>query len=197
MAAASSLEAGAFIEASLAVETLEERSKWFSEEVQVHERSLRAYLKVRFPTLHDLDDLVQETYAKVMRVREAGPVTSPKSLLFTIARNTALSSFRRQQVVSVESIGDIDRLCVIAETPNAAEILSQNQEIELLREALQELPRRCRQVLTLRMTYGLSYREIALQLGIAEHTVNNQMSLGLERCRRFFMARGVNTSAHP
>lgn len=195
--AAASLEVGSLLGGSLPALSPAERARWFEEEVRPHERSLRAYLRVRFSTLLDLDDLVQETYAKVMRVRESGPVASPKSLLFTIARNAAFSLLRRQQAVAMESTGDMERFSLVAESPDAAEIASQAQEIELLQEALRELPDRCRQILTLRMTYGLKHREIAEQLGIAERTVNNQMGLGLERCRRFFLARGVKIASQP
>lgn len=152
------------------------------------------YLRSRFPSLRDLDDLVQETYARLMRARARGPITAPKSLLFTTARNAAFDLFRRQQVVSIEGMADLDRLSVLIDAPNAAEKASHAQEIELVKQAVRQLPERCRQVVTLRMIYGLSHREIALRLGIAENTVNNQLGIGLERCRQFLSARGVTRS---
>ena len=42
---------------------------------------------------------------------------------------------------------------------------------ELLVEAIEQLPTRCREVMTLRKIDGLSQREVAARLGIAEHTV--------------------------
>lgn len=45
-----------------------EQARWFSEHVQPHEPALRAYLSMRFPSLPDHDDLVQETYARLLRV---------------------------------------------------------------------------------------------------------------------------------
>lgn len=45
-----------------------EQARWFSEHVQPHEPALRAYLSKRFPSLPDHDDLVQETYARLLRV---------------------------------------------------------------------------------------------------------------------------------
>ena len=49
---------------------------------------IRQYLRDRFPALHDVDDLVQEAYARVLRARAAGRVIHPKAYLFA----TALSS---------------------------------------------------------------------------------------------------------
>lgn len=47
---------------------------------------------------------------------------------------------------------------------------------------IQTLPARCRQILTLRKIYGLSQKEIARQLGIAEHTAESQVGIGMHRC---------------
>ena len=174
-----------------------EMNQWFRQEVQPHESSLRAYLRARFPTLPDLDDLVQETYARLIHCRISHAVTSPKALLFATARNAAVDFFRRQQIVSIECMADFERLSVLEDAPNAAEDASHAQEIELLKASVRALPDRCRQVVTLRMIYGQSHKQIAQQLGIAENTVNNQLSIGLERCRQFLTARGMNGSGNP
>ena len=82
-----------------------DQSCWFVTEVQPHRPSLRAWLLARFPTLPDVDDVVQETFARVLGAREAGPIRSTRALLFAIARNLALDAVRRQQVVQVPGEG--------------------------------------------------------------------------------------------
>ena len=57
--------------------------------------------------------------------------------------------------------------------------------------AIQALPARCRQVMTLRKIYGLSHRDIAQQLGISEHTVNAQLAIGVLRLRTYLRAHGM------
>ena len=44
-------------------------TSWFAEEVQPHESSLRSYLRSVFPSLPDIDDLVQESYARLLRAK--------------------------------------------------------------------------------------------------------------------------------
>ena len=51
-----------------------EQADWFAAEVQPHESSLRAWLRGRFPTLTDVDDLVQEAYARLLRAQASGKV---------------------------------------------------------------------------------------------------------------------------
>jgi RNA polymerase sigma-70 factor (ECF subfamily) len=168
-----------------------EQSRWFAEEVKPHESSLRAHLRNVFPSLPDIDDLVQEAYIRLIRARETGRVTYIKAYLFTTARNVALDIFRRRKVVSIESIADPARLSAAEEGPGVAEAVSRQQELDLLAESIRSLPERCRQVLTLRLLYGLSQREIALELNISPHTVKAQLAKGMRRCTEYFAARGL------
>ncbi len=70
------------------------------------------------------------------------------------------------------------------------EAVARNQELELLRCAIQALPTRCRQVLTLRKIYGFSQRETAAELGIAEHTVEIHTAVGTKKINVYFRELG-------
>ncbi len=168
-----------------------EISKWFAEEVQPHEPELRAYLRAKFSARLDVDDLVQETYARLLRARDQAPLRSARAYLFTTARNAAFDIFRRRKIVAIDGIAEIELLPVFEDRPGVAEALCHDQELQLLAEAIQSLPERCRRVLTLRKLHGLSHREIARQLGIAENTVNAQIAIGVLRLRDYLKAFGV------
>jgi RNA polymerase sigma-70 factor (ECF subfamily) len=172
-----------------------ENDRWFAEEVQPHERSLRAYLGNVFPSLLDIDDLVQEAYVRLIRAKSAGRISYAKAFLFTTARNAALDLFRRRKIVSMEPIGDLSEFSVLESRPDAAEALNKQQELELLADAVRVLPERCRQVLTLRLLYGLSHKHIAAQLRISEHTVKAQLAKGMRRCAAYFHERGLGRLA--
>lgn len=168
-----------------------EHTAWFSSEVQPHRDALRSYMLARFPTVRDVDDLVQECLVRVLRAREKGPIALPKALLFATARNLAVDVLRRERVVAFEPIPESAESVEFTDTIDVAEIVSKQQEIALLTEAIQTLPDRCRQVFTLRAAYGLSQREISQRLGISENTVEKQLVKGARRCTAFFAARGL------
>lgn len=168
-----------------------EDARWFAAHVQPHEPELRAFLRRHFPTVQDIDDLVQEAYVRLIRAHHAGSIVEPRAYLFTTARNIACDLFRRRQPISLEGLAEKDRAAVVEEGADAAETASHAQEIELLVAAIHALPTRCREVVTLRKLHGMSYRDIALRLGISENTVNAQLALGLVRCRRYLAAHGV------
>lgn len=168
-----------------------EQSRWFSLEVQPHEQALRAYLQARFPMLPDTDDIIQETYRRLLREWNAGRVRHTRAFMFTAARNAALDFFRRRRNVSLETLTHSDLERVVEEKPDAAEAFSQQQDLEFLADAVQTLPHRCRQVIMLRYLKGCSYKEIASILGISTETVKTHMAKGVRLCSEYFEARGL------
>jgi RNA polymerase sigma-70 factor (ECF subfamily) len=165
-------------------------SRWFATEVQPHQPALRAWLLARFPTLTDVDNLVQDAFARLLVARETAVIRSPRALLFTTARHLALDAVRRQQVVRFEAITDETDSSVLADTTDVVAAVSKQQELELLTHAIQSLPPRCRQIFTLRTAFGLTQKEIAAKLRVSESTVEKQMAQGIRLCAKFFADGG-------
>lgn len=168
-----------------------EQSRWFALEVQPHEPALRAYLRSRFPRLHDLDDIIQETYTRLLREKDAGRIQHARAFMFTAARNVALDFFRRRRTAGADAVTHSEPTDVVEERPDAAEALSQQQELEFLAEAVRTLPERCRHVIMLRYLKGYSYKEIASVLDVSTETVKTHMAKGVRRCAEYFEARGL------
>lgn len=168
-----------------------DQSRWFSEQLQPHEADLRAFLRARFPSLHDLDDVIQESYARILRARAIGKASLNRAYLFVVARNVALDVLRHHQVAPMENFAEIERLAVVEDRPDAAEAASHHQELEILAEAIATLPPRCRGIFLLRRYHDLSHKQIARKLGISENTVNAQLVIAMLRCREYLRMRGV------
>ncbi len=175
-----------------------EQARWFSEHVHPHEPALRAYLSRRFPSLPDHDDLVQETYARLLRVEDPARLAHPKAFLFTTARNAAIDLFRRRHVHPHDSLADSEGLIELPllDTPlTIAETLERRQRREALTAALSALPERCREVMLLRYLDGCSGKEIAERLGISLGTVKGHLLKGVRDCARYFESRGLVEAA--
>jgi RNA polymerase sigma-70 factor (ECF subfamily) len=161
--------------------------------VHPHEIDLRSYLRWKFPSLSaELDDLIQEAYSRLFQAWRAGKVAEVRPYLFATARNAAVDVCRHNHVVTNFSLGEIERLPVASDEPNAAEAASHDQELELLRKAIQVLPNRCREVVILRRLHELSVHEIAQRLEISEKTVDAQLCIGVFRLREYLKAHGVS-----
>lgn len=168
-----------------------DQARWFAEEVQPHERPLRSYLRQSLPTLEDVDDLVQECFARLLRARRTTEIRATKPLLFAIARNAVRDFISRKSRASLVPITETLETPVLVDDADVVEFVCRRQEIALLTEAIQSLPDRCREVLLLRKIKGLPQKEIAALLGIAEHTVEVLAAKGTRRCAEYLRARGV------
>lgn len=173
-------------------------ARWFAEEVLRHEPALRAWLRARFPLVADHDDLVQESYARLMQAHSTGPIACPRAFLFVTARNIALNHLRHQRIERpAVGAAEIDALAVADERVGIPEALAHAEDFQILIRAIESLPERCRQIVTLRKIYGLSQREVAARLGIAEHTVEAQGGIGLRKCIEFFRRHGHGPRLRP
>ncbi|ACB76995.1 RNA polymerase sigma factor [Opitutus terrae] len=168
-----------------------EHARWFAVEVQPHEPALRAYLQSHFPLLQDPDDVIQETYKRLWVEQTAGRIRHVRAFMFTAARNVALDLFRRTRKIQFEPLTHPEVIDVVKEAPSTAEALSQQQELEILAQAVQKLPDRCRQVMLLRYLKGCSYKEISALLDISPETVKTHLAKGIQQCTDHFAACGL------
>ncbi len=163
-----------------------DRDLWFARHLQPHEPMLRAWLRRLFSTDAETDDIIQDAYLRVLEARAAHEIKSPKAFLFATARNLALGSRRHHRVQREISLAEVDELAVLDGNADVPRMVVLAEELELLTQAIQSLPDRCRQILVLRKIHGLPQKEIAARLGIAEHTVEAQGTIGLRKIAEFF-----------
>jgi RNA polymerase sigma factor (sigma-70 family) len=155
--------------------------------VLAHERDLRAFLARSLPHQDDVSDVVQETYARLLALSPArrGAVRTWRAFLFATARNVAMDHLRRREIVSLDALPEISAADVVlraGEERRPDELVNLTQERLLLARVIASLPEKCRQALILRKIHGLSQKEIALRMGIAEHTVEKHLSHGVRLC---------------
>ncbi len=171
-------------------------NRWFTEEVQPLEPGLRSYLRYRFPGVDEMDDVVQESFVRVLKARAKGPIRSAKDFLFAVARNTVRDVIRRRTAAHLVPLTELHELSVAEDAPGIREQVSRRQELAFLADAIQALPVRCQQVFLLRKIQGLSQKEIAAQLGISENTVESLVAKGARRCASYLRDRGLGGSPH-
>lgn len=164
---------------------------WFQAEVQPHEPALRQFLRPRVGRAADVDDVVQESFIKVLRARSAGQIRSAKAFLFTVARNTANNFFRKEKIYAPVPVDELPEWRVLDGGQDVSRAVNQRLQSELLAEAVAELPERCRKIFLLRVSDGLSYAEIAGGLAVSESTVRTQMARALAKCAETLEKKGV------
>src|SRR6266849_11075808 len=137
-------------------------------------------------TLAPDEDLVQEVVLRILKYRQSyRPGTPFRAWIYQIARNARIDHFRKfPREVTFEP----EMLPPVFPTDSAQE----QQEVELLQRALQQLPEEKREILLLCRFQELKYEEIAALLGCELNTVRTRIHRGLQELRKTFhqLARG-------
>lgn len=162
---------------------------WFIHEVLPLEGLLMRYLRQNWRDSAEWPDLRQEVYARVYESARGSLPDRPSAFLMTTARNLLVDRARRQQVVSIEAYADLDDFSVCELTPERH--ASGRAELNALVDALDTLPARCREAVVLRKVDGMSQREVAEEMGIAEDTVEKQLAKGMRIIADALFARGI------
>lgn len=153
-----------------------DRALWLSRNVLPHEPALRSWLMARRLRGLEIDDIVQETYAKLAALESIEEIRSPKSYFFQTAYSVVITQFRRSRVVSITAMGEIEQLNLASSEPLPDRQLEDRDQLGEIAEAIGLLPRSCREVFLLRRVHGFSQREVAKKLGLSENTVEHHMT---------------------
>lgn len=169
-----------------------DQARWFANEVHPHESALKGYLRGSFPSVRDIDDVVQESYLRILKARAAHPLNSARAFLFSVARRLAIDVIRKNMRTSArETVMDLSTANVLIDKADVAETVSIDEEFTLLAEAIHALPARCRQIMILRKLERLSHQAISERFGISISTVEVQISRGMGKCTEYLRSRGV------
>jgi RNA polymerase sigma-70 factor (ECF subfamily) len=164
---------------------------WFKREILAHDAMLLRYLLRVWRRKDEVHDLRQETYARVYEAALISRPRSARSFLFTTAHHLMADRLRRERVVYIEAVADIDALNLSVDEISAERRVSAWQELRLLAGALDQLPPRCRKVMWLRRVEGLSQREVAERLGVSVKAVEQQVSKGSRLLAEYVLAGAV------
>jgi RNA polymerase sigma factor (sigma-70 family) len=159
-------------------------------EAFAYESKIRARLYRYTRNRADADEILQETYVRLLSLKgpDVVPIGSVLAFVMTVARNIACDWLRHQKVLSISLVADLD-LQVTAEGTQPDEWLSLEQELELLADIVESMPPRRREAFTLRKVYGLSQKEIARTLRISVNTVEQHLSSAVRYIDQVLTAR--------
>lgn len=128
------------------------------------------------------EDIVQDCFYKLWKEREKIIIHfSIKSYLYKTVANASLNYIKsNKRFQSLELKEDAD----LFEDPAAAEQEEQKEVLaKKIREAIDELPPKCRAIFVLCKFEGMKYREVAETLDISIKTVENQMIIAMQKIR--------------
>lgn len=155
------------------------------EAFEQHHSALKRFIARYLRDHHDIEDVAQESFLRAFRAGQDTKVLEPKSYLFRIAKNIAVSQLRlksRQITDYLEDQGSQEAL--LGEWTLEDEVVAR-QHLGVYCEAVAALPAQCRRVYIMRKVYGMPHKEIAERLGIALKTVEKHLYKGVRACDHY------------
>ncbi|WP_019157038.1 RNA polymerase sigma factor [Robertmurraya massiliosenegalensis] len=140
---------------------------------------------VYYTGTRDVEDLVQEVFIKAGRgLNSYKNQASPKTWLFTIARNTAIDEARKKETkISKSSTPFDERFWEQQTLTNPEHLLLKNEAQKELYLSISKLKKKFREVIILRGIQGLSVKETAQILDWKETAVRTNYHRALKLLR--------------
>jgi len=139
----------------------------------------------------DAENITQDVFTDLWERRDAiDHIENVNAYLFRLVRNRCLDYlkhkvFEQKYAENVQASFEIE-LNLKLQSLNRFDVsdISEGNETErLVRDAINSLPKRCRDIFLLSRMKGLKYREISEKLGISVNTVECQMGIALKKLR--------------
>lgn len=161
---------------------------------QKHQGALRRFISRFVQRKQDIDDVAQEAFMRAYRAEKGKPIEQPKSFLFRIAHNVAITELTKKSHQIIDYIADIDESAVVWLDDSAEEQVMAEELIGIHCEAVAQLPPQCRRVFLMRKVHGMSHKDISVELGISISTVEKHMSKGVRACASYIEQRTNESS---
>ncbi|WP_085629577.1 MULTISPECIES: sigma-70 family RNA polymerase sigma factor [unclassified Pseudomonas] len=149
---------------------------------RAHYRWLCARLRQHLSDDAGVEDIAAETFAQLLESSGPDAIREPRAMLTTIARRLLYQRWRR---------ADLERrhlnalhLCEPQACASPEELAQLSQALGCLDRSLKRLPGKVRSAFLLARVDGLTYPQIAAELGISQRSVSDYMTRSQALCDR-------------
>ncbi len=152
---------------------------WFVREVLPLEAELMQFLTHNWRNKSDIADLRQDVYEHVCEAARKQIPDQTRAFVFRIARNLLINRVRREHVIPIDAVADMEALGIAIDTPSPERNVIAREELRRLQAALELLPPRCREAFVLGRLDGLAGHEIAARMGVTPGVVSRHLASGI------------------
>lgn len=151
--------------------------------------------QIAYDVLHnpdDAEDALQEAFIYIVKnISKISVPICPKTRNYVaiISRNNALTLLKKRKKASVEEIPpflDDKRVWVNPEKVNEKQLV-----LDMVRDAIQELPKKYQDCLELSLFYDYTPREIADLLQVKEQSIYKRLNRGRKKLQERLKKRGL------
>ena len=149
-----------------------------------HRSELLAYLARRVNCRETANDLLQDAFIRLMN-SEVTKIGNVRAFLYRIANNLSIDHARRNRVRGINDEQDLQDLASDADPQSSA---IAGNTLEHLQRLIDGLPSPTREVFLLARVEQLSYKEIAIRLGLDARAVERHLNKAMAHCAAVLQA---------
>lgn len=161
---------------------LEQLVTYFS----LYRAELHRFLMRRVDCEHIANDLLQDTYLRLVDYRNQAQIENPRAFLYRVAGNLAVDhqrSHQRQKSLTA-NLDNPDHQGDDTALNNPEHILNQQQQLQRLQLAINQLDPVCRDVFIRSRFQSQTHQQIANDLGKSKSWVEKQIVQALRHCHQ-------------
>lgn len=178
--------------------TIDEQDQFIAQAFERDQPRLRSFIRKRVLDSGDAEDILQDVFYELIEAyRMMKPVEQVTAWLYRVARNRIIDRFRRPKSASLnEPIGEDESLSLedLLPSPEAGPdaIYARDVLLEVLDDALDELPANQREVFLAHEWMGRSFKELAEETGLSVNTLLSQKRYAVLHLRKRLLAVDEN-----
>ncbi|MEC9004327.1 MAG: sigma-70 family RNA polymerase sigma factor [Planctomycetota bacterium] len=157
---------------------------WIRRVVECHEQPLIRYASRMLNDHERARDVVQDTFLQLCRQSQQELEGRVTAWLYTVCRNRALDIRKKESRMS--HVSDPQAAAIESREPNQGDQAEQRETAHSARQLLSQLPDQQQEVIRLKLTHGLSYREIGEITGLSISNVGYLLHIGIKSIREQF-----------
>lgn len=163
----------------------------FSDLYLIYYPKLVRFAKEYVMSEEDAENITQDVFTDLWEKRESmNRIENMNAYLFRLVRNKCLDYlkhkvFEQRYAEKMQASFEIEMNLKLQSLDrfDVSDLSERNEMERQIREAINSLPKKCRDIFLLSRMEGLKYREISERLGISVNTVECQMGIALKKLR--------------
>lgn len=164
----------------------------FRDLVHQHSHRLQRFIMRQIGNATEAEDLAQQAFVEAaLSYRNFRGESRLSTWLYGIALNLVRNHLSRAPERRYQFVDDESLSTESAPGSDPEEIIFQQQKLEVLQEAMAELPEHMQQILLMVGLEDISYEEAAVMLTIPIGTVRSRLSRAREALRKKALAKGL------
>lgn len=152
---------------------------------ETYRGEILGFLRGRVSNLEQAEDLLQQTFLRVLQRANWAAVNNPRAYLKTTARHVLADFYRSRNARKQNAFVEFDESRHSDEASSPGHDANSDDELRLLAAAIGTLSESVQKAFVLSRVYGHTYAEVGQLLRLSPRTVEKHVAKGLATCFRY------------